>query len=498
MSSVARVSSWMRLVADTGMIASQSRSSDTASSCAATAGRDAASIFVTIATFLARGNESSCSLMYRSPGPIFSLAGMQNPTTSTSPSVDCTMLLRRSPRRVRGRCMPGVSTRISWPFFWCAMPRMARRVVCGLDDVMATFSPTSALVSVDLPTFGRPTNDTKPALNSAGAWGSFATVVSIAWFAERGLRVDEGLIALDEHGAEPLATAFRALGGKDESRIRGDRAGQGQTPERLRKQTADRVDVVVVEVDREQLAEFVHRQSRAHPEYAVLELLHLDDLAVVFVRNVANEFLDEVFERHEPGDPAVLVHNHREVVRFELHLAQGVVGLLRFRDEERGAHEVGDREQVHAERPLVTQPGHVPQVEDPAHLVHVLAHHGHAGDAFAQEDSHRGAEVLGVVDRDHVRARDHDLAHDSVVEFEDRVDELAVVLLEHLVFRGLIHHAQQLFLGGEARAPTGRDAIAHRHEGRCDRSEGHADGVHDPRRPARDRAGMHSSHAPRA
>src|SRR6187549_3186198 len=42
------------------------------------------------------------------------------------------------------------------------MPRMARRVVCGLSLVMATFSPTSAFVSVDLPTFGRPTNVTKP------------------------------------------------------------------------------------------------------------------------------------------------------------------------------------------------------------------------------------------------------------------------------------------------------------------------------------------------
>jgi hypothetical protein len=45
------------------------------------------------------------------------------------------------------------------------MPRMARRVVCGFELVIATFSPTSALVSVDLPTLGRPTKDTNPALN---------------------------------------------------------------------------------------------------------------------------------------------------------------------------------------------------------------------------------------------------------------------------------------------------------------------------------------------
>ena len=42
------------------------------------------------------------------------------------------------------------------------MPRTTVRVVCGLSDVITTFWPTSALVSVDLPAFGRPTNDAKP------------------------------------------------------------------------------------------------------------------------------------------------------------------------------------------------------------------------------------------------------------------------------------------------------------------------------------------------
>ena len=37
---------------------------------------------------------------------------------------------------------------------------MRVRVVCGLLDTMATFWPTSLFVSVDLPTFGRPTTDT--------------------------------------------------------------------------------------------------------------------------------------------------------------------------------------------------------------------------------------------------------------------------------------------------------------------------------------------------
>ena len=42
------------------------------------------------------------------------------------------------------------------------MPRTACRVVCGLSLVMTMSLPTSALVSVDLPAFGRPTKQAKP------------------------------------------------------------------------------------------------------------------------------------------------------------------------------------------------------------------------------------------------------------------------------------------------------------------------------------------------
>ena len=46
--------------------------------------------------------------------------------------------------------------------------RMSRWVVCGLFDTIATFCPTSAFTSVDLPTLGRPTTATIPLRNPAG------------------------------------------------------------------------------------------------------------------------------------------------------------------------------------------------------------------------------------------------------------------------------------------------------------------------------------------
>src|SRR5215475_5279735 len=45
------------------------------------------------------------------------------------------------------------------------MPVMRWRVVCALRDVILTFWPTSAFISVDLPTLGRPTMATMPQRN---------------------------------------------------------------------------------------------------------------------------------------------------------------------------------------------------------------------------------------------------------------------------------------------------------------------------------------------
>ncbi|GAA4523741.1 hypothetical protein GCM10023096_52850 [Nonomuraea ferruginea] len=43
------------------------------------------------------------------------------------------------------------------------MPLITRLVVCGFDEVIATFVPTRAFMSVDLPTFGLPTKQANPA-----------------------------------------------------------------------------------------------------------------------------------------------------------------------------------------------------------------------------------------------------------------------------------------------------------------------------------------------
>ena len=165
------VSTWYPPLADTGTMADHSTSCSlaswsTAMRCSARRPRSTRSALVTTATTgrPRRPPMSAASwfAMNRSPGPTFWSAGRQNAMTSTSPRVSLTRSLRRWPSSVRGRCRPGVSTRISWASSRCTMPRMVWRVVCGRADMIATFSPTRAFVRVDLPALGRPTRQAKP------------------------------------------------------------------------------------------------------------------------------------------------------------------------------------------------------------------------------------------------------------------------------------------------------------------------------------------------
>ena len=95
--------------------------------------------------------------------------------TSAQPAMASrTSVIIFRPSELSGRWTPGVSMRTTCPpdlFFFlgtCRIPRMRLRVVCGLGLMMASFSPTNAFSSVDLPALGRPRMQTKPEWKDMG------------------------------------------------------------------------------------------------------------------------------------------------------------------------------------------------------------------------------------------------------------------------------------------------------------------------------------------
>jgi hypothetical protein len=64
--------------------------------------------------------------------------------------------------------MPGVSKKTIWYWEVVLTARIRFRVVWGLGEIMAIFSPMSRFNKVDLPTLGAPIIETKPDLKSLG------------------------------------------------------------------------------------------------------------------------------------------------------------------------------------------------------------------------------------------------------------------------------------------------------------------------------------------
>src|SRR5436190_6638177 len=120
--------------------------------------------------------------MKRSPAPMRSRAERTRSTASTSSKAVSTVCCIRSVSASSGRWKPGRSTSTSWWSSPLAMPKIRRRVVCGLSETIATLPPQSAFTSVDFPTFGVPATATKPlfiatagtrcAAKLDGSWGT--------------------------------------------------------------------------------------------------------------------------------------------------------------------------------------------------------------------------------------------------------------------------------------------------------------------------------------
>ena len=193
--------------------------------------------------------------------------------------------------------MPGVSTSTSCAWSVVRMPRIAFRVVSGRDEAMATCLPISALISVDLPTFGRADHRYESGtvrhgwdscVVSVGQFGvmpllrvrfghCFSTVAvhlvigrTAPSFALRGRRTRRPVRRceaqsssaagpcdpcgrLHDDGGHLLASACRVDGGEAQAARHRAGADDRDAAQQLGEQAVHGVDVVLVDVDLEDL-----------------------------------------------------------------------------------------------------------------------------------------------------------------------------------------------------------------------------------------------------
>src|SRR5690606_28498353 len=136
------------------------------------------------------------------------------------------------------------------------------------------------------------------------------------WGGPRGTRTRTGTVrssgdlllgATHHERRELLASTLDPLGLEVQPVDHRARARERDLAERLREQTTRGVDVVVVELELEQVAQLVEGQPCGDPERAAVERLDLRLAPVVLVGELADDLLERVLDRHEPRDAPVLV-----------------------------------------------------------------------------------------------------------------------------------------------------------------------------------------------
>ena len=106
------------------------------------------------------------------------------------------------------------------------------------------------------------------------------------------------------------------------------------------------------------------------------------DVLVIFIRNFANKFFNEVFQGDQACDAAVFVDNHGHMVLFLLQIAQRVIGFFALRDEQGGFGQFVDRCFRSGGRFFMLDPRHIAQITNPHYFIAVFTNHGHARNAL--------------------------------------------------------------------------------------------------------------------
>src|SRR5690606_22971021 len=110
-----------------------------------------------------------------------------------------------------------------------------------------------------------------------------------------------------------------------------------QSPEEVRREPADRVELIVAELRAEVVVELRDTRLTAYRELPLAFAANVEIFVrVVLIADVADDLLEHIFDRDEPGDAAVLIDDDRHVMMADAKLLEQHVEALALRNESRG------------------------------------------------------------------------------------------------------------------------------------------------------------------
>src|SRR5579871_732652 len=311
---------------------------------------------------------------------------------------------------------------------------MRLRVVCGLGEMMASFSPTRALSSVDLPALGRPRMQTKPERKGMRAASNARSAYCI--IAHRSVLSAHSsnqfqLLRLNLSHAHALDLAVgRFQDFEAQAVIFHNLALSGNAPGQLAHQAGDSSRFLAVRLGAEEFVETIDIHVSGNDKGA-LAFAHNFRL-VALVSNLADDFFNQILNGDQSRHAAVFIDDDRHADILLLHLAQQFASQLAFGDE---VH-VPPHERIKRARMRlgIGNLQHILRVDDSLNVVHAAFVHRHSRVVLASQ--HLDEALDGGIYRDgeHGRTGPHSLADGFSAELNDRLNQVAVALLNNSLF----------------------------------------------------------------
>ena len=231
----------------------------------------------------------------------------------------------------------------------------------------------------------------------------------------------------------------------------------GRAPELAEDEAGDRVVVLLRQVGLELLVEVVDRERAVDPDVALVDALDRLVREVVLVLDLAHDLLEQVFERDDPLEGAVLVDDERHVLVLAPELRKHRREVLRLRDDMGRANELLDDDVV--DPAVVKGPEEVAHVQEADDVVKRPP-----VDRVTRERrvDHRGEALVGrEVDRERhdLGPRHHHLVDLLVREVEDLVEHRLFFLVDDAgVLGGRDHHPNLVLVRDDDPCRGRRDA----------------------------------------
>ena len=183
--------------------------------------------------------------------------------------------------------------------------------------------------------------------------------------------------------------------------------------------TADSLEALALDVDVHPLRDRVDVDLPAEDEAPVSFVDDLLGFDIVFVANLADDFLEQIFERHQPRRPAVFVDDDGALRLVRLKLLQQLGHELRFRHDHGRANQRRDRHLVVAR----AEHDQILDEYESRDVVEALLEHREARVLLLAKQAPELADRRRLLNSDEVGPRRHHFANQRVAEVDDALQE---------------------------------------------------------------------------